>query len=49
MPGLGSGTAGGGSASVVQLKKLMEEVEEIRKEREQLENEFKNKSFDMGK
>lgn len=43
--GLGAGS--GGSPTVAQLKQLMKQTDEICQERGQLENEFKNKTFDM--
>lgn len=47
IPGLVSAGANKNSAAVGQLKQLMQAVEEIRKEREKLEKDLKDATFDM--
>ena len=47
MPKAGSNVGGGGKGAVQELRTLMAEVEQIKKERETLEEQFKASSMDM--
>ena len=47
MPKAGSNVAGGGQGAVQELRKLMADVIEMKKERENLEEQFKESPLDM--
>jgi hypothetical protein len=49
IPGLVNAGGNKNSPAVGQLKKLMQAVEEIKKEREKVEKDLKDSSFDMSK